>query len=827
MAHLIILHIIEGKYFPMKGELAAECIFNNITQNTDTISENATPFWNHEFKWELSRRRLMNFRAARLPVKINFFVKDDRGKQLLGYLIFSLRDGTSENTQWHQLLNSKFPAPPVVKILFRISDKESYEEEMNERKRQAALERRRKEIREKLNHPEFTIIEEKEPKKLELKEKSASSDDYSSDFEVDDTPETQQEIERINELPLQISKDPELVLAKPDPNLKEMKENSLLRDSEEEPLFVVDEQKQEGSENGTILEKHDSQVFHFRVGIDIKEIRSMSGNYRGGIYLRYQYPLFGNISPTYTFPPVVAVKSPQSEQGASKLTPEEFAALGPQPEREKYSSEIVIPVQNGFSLFELALEESEFYSQLRSVPLPVEVMEAGSSEQQYDCQIGYVSVNFSNTLLQSPITTLASTKLRVWDGWFDIHSTNISPNSQPIGIIRMIITVEDLGPVKQALHRLTLQGSNLALMDTSLHQSHSSSESGEMPKTITKKEWNQWKKEQHNRWRGDWKEKEKKLIENLENDYKSRTDLKEKQFVIKYEEIERLEKKLLNMIHHVEKREIEINGLANELENKGANMKREYSLKVEQLEEIVGRAKRELAAQKQVEKMRIEELERQKNHLDQKLLESERKFRVLEDEFSQFKTKLPPSPDRELQLQLLNLVNQKTVLEKKLEGTKKKKRGLREQLQKLQKDHDQLQHQVQIENESRLKKEQKELETLRNKYLSREMTELNKHDKQDLENLKLELQTFKLREELNHMHHSVGQVAATLPSSTQFHTTTTMNTGILNKPIDNEKMFQVEQLNKERESLLKTGLYNERDKLIQQIDTEISRLRSQ
>ncbi len=146
--YVIELTVIKGNYFPPNESIVAECSLgilststepsdnnnnnttthNNNNNNNGNGSNNGRPVWNHQFKWELSKKKLADLKTARVPIKISFYIHSGGGdghtntnnhRPLLGYLVLSLREGgNNENAKWMPLLNPPKSCPnPMVSLL--------------------------------------------------------------------------------------------------------------------------------------------------------------------------------------------------------------------------------------------------------------------------------------------------------------------------------------------------------------------------------------------------------------------------------------------------------------------------------------------------------------------------------------------------------------------------------------------------------------------------------------------------------------------------------------------------------------------------------------
>lgn len=383
--------MIEGKFFPTRTAILAECTFNDDTQQTLSIS-NPNPFWNHQMKWILSKKRLVAFKAARVPVKLNFYGAEENSvRQLLGYVVLSLRDGNDDKEQWHSLLYSKQAAAPEVKILFRICKKSDYEEEQLEKKKRSRLIVRERKLRQQkdkeLHKKEMELLEktrgqpktaDKEGGKETSEEEGEDSEDEEGEEEGSEESEEgeeeeEEDSEEDNEKEKHVGasqsqgKTVEVKAAasrgKEIESSKKTKEENQLKEekgSRKEKQIIRPPKKEEDTYSDDFISSQEESILinsnhppnrskldeefaehirqeakskviskrHWRMSIDLKHIRDFEFPVTH-LYFKYNYPLFGTDTPVYTHPPI-------------QINPAQTQSTN-------------IPIPAGFCLFEFAL----------------------------------------------------------------------------------------------------------------------------------------------------------------------------------------------------------------------------------------------------------------------------------------------------------------------------------------------------------------------------------------------------------------------------------------------------------------------------------------
>ncbi|KAL8203470.1 UNVERIFIED_CONTAM: hypothetical protein K2H54_055041 [Gekko kuhli] len=118
-------------------------------------------------------------------------------------------------------------------------------------------------------------------------------------------------------------------------------------------------------------------------------------------------------------------------------------------------------------------------------------------------------------------------------------------------------------------------------------------------------------------------------------------------------------------------------------------------------------------------------------------------------------------------------------------------------------------HREQENAMARLKKQQQELEHMRLRYLAAEEKELGKTQRQELEDIRNELNRLKQQEDKKHFPDSQEDIGSQLQSA---------HTRQLNESLDD----YLARLIEERDTLLRTGVYNHEDHIVSELDRQIS-----
>ncbi|XP_061202024.1 centrosomal protein of 120 kDa isoform X4 [Neopsephotus bourkii] len=132
----------------------------------------------------------------------------------------------------------------------------------------------------------------------------------------------------------------------------------------------------------------------------------------------------------------------------------------------------------------------------------------------------------------------------------------------------------------------------------------------------------------------------------------------------------------------------------------------------------------------------------------------------------------------------------------------------RSKIKQLEEDKLRLQQQREQENAmAHLKKQQQELEHMRLRYLAAEEKELGKPDRQELEDIRNELNRLKQQEEERKQLQDIRANSADRVS----------NSGKVNENMDD----YLSRLIEERDTLLRTGVYNHEDHIVSELDRQI------
>ncbi|OXB62419.1 hypothetical protein ASZ78_014020 [Callipepla squamata] len=237
----------------------------------------------------------------------------------------------------------------------------------------------------------------------------------------------------------------------------------------------------------------------------------------------------------------------------------------------------------------------------------------------------------------------------------------------------------------------------------------------------------------------------------------------------------------------------------------------EHEQNKQELQDSVRRTREECAHQVELERLKIKQLGEDKLRMQQQLYEAENKYKILEKEFQQYKEQQSSKPEIQLQSEINLLTLEKVELERKLESATKSKLHYKQQWARALKELAKLKQREQENAMARLKKQQQELEHMRLCYLAAEEKELGKTDRQELEDIRNELNSIKVKqqEEERKQFQDVGDNSARKADS--------LHTRKFNENIDD----YLSRLMEERDTLLRTGVYSHEDHIVSELDRQI------
>ncbi|XP_035236274.1 centrosomal protein of 120 kDa isoform X2 [Anguilla anguilla] len=525
-----------------------------------------------------------------------------------------------------------------------------------------------------------------------------------------------------------------------------------------------------------------SSAHHFCFSLDLRSVRDMDVGFPVNCTLRYSYQFFGSAGPIMTNPPVEVQKN----------------------------MEVFLP--QSYCAFDFATLPQQLQDTFLRVPLVVEVWHRDPSAR--DLLLGTASVQLSHLLAAEKTRFLGPTGQQHWRQTFSDRIPVIrarGPNEK-VAELCYVTTLEDLGLVK-------IQD---IVVSESTQNAPPEQPKAEPPprkqrppaavpaapppppeprETLEYKaalELEMWKEEQEDLFDNQLKQKELSHMRALAEEWRKRD--REREALVKKKEMEYnlLEEQLQKTLADLEKRERHLAHAEMETQRLQRDMRAEHDFAMRELQDGGRRLREDCAHQVELERSKVRQLEEECARLQQQIQEAESKYKQLEKEFLQFREHQNTRPELRLQSEINLLSLEKVELERKLESTTKSKLHYKQQWGRALKELARFKQREQENAMNRLKKQQQELEHMRLRYLATEEKEAVRTEKQELEDIRNELNRLKQQEEARPWK----DAAPTAPP---------------NEAADDH----LTRLLEERDTLLRTGVYTHEDRIILELNRQI------
>ncbi|KAM6034084.1 centrosomal protein of 120 kDa isoform 7-T7 [Chlamydotis macqueenii] len=525
---------------------------------------------------------------------------------------------------------------------------------------------------------------------------------------------------------------------------------------------------------------------HFCFSIDLRSIRGLEVGFPINCILRYSYPFFGSAAPIMTSPPVEVRKN----------------------------MEVFLP--QSYCAFDFATIPHQLQETFFRLPLLVELWHKDKTAK--DLLLGMARLQLSNVFASEKTRFLGGNGEQCWRQSCNetVSVTEAQGSGNRIAELSYAITLEDYGLVKmqEVLVSDSSQCVGAGQQQRVPHtQPRCAPENHPEPReTLEYKaalELEMWKEMQEDIFENQLKKKEMAHMQALAEEWKKRDKEREALVKKKVAEYTVLEEQLQKTLRDLDKRERQLFSAESELQRMKKELQAEHERNLQELQDSVRRAREECAHQVELERSKIKQLEGDKLHLQQQLCEAENKHKILEKEFQQYKEQQSSKPEIQLQSEINLLTLEKVELERKLESATKSKLHYKQQWTRALKELARLKQREQENAMAHLKKQQQELEHMRLRYLAAEEKELGKTDRQELEDIRNELNRLKQQEEERKQlqeirDHSAGGVDS-------------LHSRKVNENMDD----YLSRLIEERDTLLRTGVYNHEDHIVSELDRQI------
>ncbi|CAK6978980.1 centrosomal protein of 120 kDa [Scomber scombrus] len=543
-----------------------------------------------------------------------------------------------------------------------------------------------------------------------------------------------------------------------------------------------------------------SSAHHYCFSLDLQRLGKLSLTHPISATLRYSYQFFGSAAPIMTNPPV------ELQRNTEVSLPQSYCAFD-------------------FAALPQQLEET-----FLRVPLVVELWHRDSSLDQL---IGRASVQLSHLLSSERSRLQGSTGE---PSWRQTHQDRIpvvrkQRPSEKVAELSYVATLEDLGLVKarevivsdstQSEHAAPRPPSSPPLpphRPPAPPHHHPAPPPGPLAPTAPREtleyrtalELEMWKEEQEDLFDDQLKKKELVHMQALAEEWKKRD--REREALVKKKEVEYnlLEEQLQKTLSDLEKREKQLAEAELETQRLQRELRSEHDLTQKELQESSRRLQQEFDHRVALERDKARLMEEERARLLQQISDGESRYKQLEKEFHLYREQQNIRPEFRLQSEVNLLTLEKVELERKLESTTKSKLHYKQQWGRALKELARFKQREQENAMVRLKKQQTELEAMRLRYLATEEKEAVRQDRQELDDIRNELNRLKQQEE--------RVVPAAASASVPFASTSASAAPTLMNESAEEHLSR---LLEERDTLLRTGVYTHEDRIIAELNRQI------
>ncbi|XP_023594440.1 centrosomal protein of 120 kDa isoform X2 [Trichechus manatus latirostris] len=523
---------------------------------------------------------------------------------------------------------------------------------------------------------------------------------------------------------------------------------------------------------------------HFCFSIDLRSVHDLEVSFPVNCILRYSYPFFGSAAPIMTNPPVEVRKN----------------------------MEVFLP--QSYCAFDFATMPHQLQDTFLRIPLLVELWH--KDKMSKDLLLGIARIQLSNILSSEKTRFLGANGEQCWRQTYSDSVPVIAAQGSNNRIVDLsyTVTLEDYGLVKmreifvsessQGLSALPQKPSSLP---PALCTSEIQTEPRETLEYKAALELEMWKEMQEDIFENQLKQKELAHMQALAEEWKKRDRERESLVKKKVAEYTILEGKLQKTLIDLEKREQQLASADSELQREKKELQSERERNLQELQDSIRRAKEDCVHQVELERLKIKQLEEDKHRLQQKLNEAENKYKNLEKEFQHFKDQQSNKPEIRLQSEINLLTLEKVELERKLESATKSKLHYKQQWGRALKELARLKQREQESQMARLKKQQEELEQMRLRYLAAEEKDTVKTEQQELLDIRNELN--RLRQQDQKQYQDSREIASGKMDSPH------------GKGLEEGLDVYLTRLIEERDTLMRTGVYNHEDRIISELDRQI------
>jgi len=534
-------------------------------------------------------------------------------------------------------------------------------------------------------------------------------------------------------------------------------------------------------------------VKHFRFSLDIKSISKLDLPRTCNLFIRYSYPFFGSSAPVMTKPIEV-----------------------------KRNSEVILP--KSLCVFNFACTGSSLSSTFRSTPLHLETWHR--DKETKDILLGVSDLSLAQLIeanLEKTMTELnglnVETLRQACSGRFPVFSNK----QKIIAEISASITLEDFGPAKDYQVIRPSSPKPVPSSPPKLKVAPENKSSDDIRETNEYKsavELELWKSEEQEKFQKRMQIMEAEHLKLLSDEFKRRDRDRELLVAKRVAEYQELEKQLSDSISKLEKRERSVATKEAELNRLRQDFERDIKSHNEEIAQKTKRLESDCESQVKLERDRRALLEEHNRKLTSQVSSLEHKYESLMTSFYDYKNQTSrPEIRLEAELNLARL--EKAELERKLETVNKSKLHYKQQWGRTLKELAIMKKREQDHALANIRQQQQELDLLKKQAAIASTANYTAAITSDRERIE------KMENELRCLRENTKSPEPIKPAENHQQPPTI---AILQPPPDlaaagdgNDVITErVSRLIEERDTLLRTGVYSRSDRIISELDRQIS-----
>ena len=593
--------------------------------------------------------------------------------------------------------------------------------------------------------------------------------------------------------------------------------NSEVHDSENPKTTELPEKNIEMKNQQHLGNAQNSTVrwHQYRFSIDIRTIRDFKLQ-SANVYFKYNYAPFGSTSPCITHPTL-----PVTNTDYEKIIPNSF-----------YAFEFVMPFER-------------LSTYIEAVPLVIEVWSRDDNAK--DTPLGICTINLAPVLMQAPRIVKDDKMINVYslDGFYLVTASGHDDEvSKKVADVRVVLALEDFGLIEEEYveshphkiasdpeksDRISQKASkNLdfatqqseILLPIPVAQPKTSGEANPQKKAenvlhqvfsknALELELDQFRQEEEKKFREKLHQREGEHLSNLVNECKKKE--KERDFVSKkkIDELNELESQFQKLILDLESRERKLDQGEEDLLKRRQDLEREFDRRIDEARDATRRLQEEFKHKIEIEKRKTADVESQRVRISKEREEWESRFRDLDQSFADYKRGLGVTSEAQLRAELNITIQSRAELESRVNNLVQSKKHYKSEWIKAVANLSRLKKEYQVEQELAQTKERREIQRLKAQFLAKEELEVLDSDRQAIQSL---------RRDLDVLRYTSGDNQKSPSNKLD------LDNKSKKENLDPSRVKEIDRLSKERDSLLKSGVYSNDDRLIRELNLRISNL---